>query len=165
MTRPVSVKAPAVALKPVAAPPLPIPLYYAQSSGSQQVNNTNQWKDIAGLLLILPKKTADAQVALVTLNVTAPYARGTNYPGCRFGIKVEPNPLAEPFADFTSYSKTADTTKDADHSPGRVPVTLVKKVALQSTEIAVRGAWIPIRGATCVIDTPCSLSAIIGLDG
>ena len=165
MTRPVSVKLPPMAFKP-AATPLPLPLYYVQSGTFLQQTNSNLWNPIAGLTLTLPVATPNVAVtALVTLNVPSPYAKGNNFPGCKFGLMINnATPPDPPFADITSFSKIADPA-DSERSAGRVPVTLVKRIDLGPSSINVTAVWQSIRGATCVIDSPASLSAIVGLYG
>ncbi|HEX8644918.1 MAG TPA: hypothetical protein VF702_13490 [Allosphingosinicella sp.] len=137
-------------------------LFYAQSLSQQQITNSGGWDDIAGLSLTLPKQTGDETFALVTLNVPNPYAKGSNYPGCNFTIRVNSGiDQAVPVGCFTSFNKVADPATPI--SSGRVPVTVVAKVPLDKHKpTAVQGSWQAIRGATAVVDSPCSISAVTG---
>ncbi len=137
-------------------------LFYAQSLAQQQTTNTGNWEDIAGLSLTLPKETGDEKFALVTLNVPNPYAKGSNYPGCNFTIRVNNGiDLAVPFGCFTSFNRVADPATAI--SSGRVPVTVVARIPLDKNKTTVvQGAWQSIRGATAVVDSPSSISAVTG---
>jgi hypothetical protein len=137
-------------------------LLYAQSLAQQQITNTGNWDDIAGLALTLPKQSSDEAYALVILNVPNPYAKGSDYPGCNFTIRLNgqiDNNI--PIACFTSFNKVADPATAI--SSGRVPTTLVARIPLaKGKTTAIQGAWQAIRGATAVVDTPCTLSAVVG---
>ena len=139
-------------------------LFYAQSKADQQTTDTGDWAYIAGLELTLPQATDDATFAVVTLNVPNPYAKGNDYPGCNFAIAAEVSAKVRrlsPTCCFTSSNKVADPAGPI--SAGRVPVTVVGKVMLDKEKrIGVYGQWQSVRGATAVIDSPVSLSAVTG---
>ncbi len=139
-------------------------ILYAQSLAQQQTTSSGQWDDIAGLNLTLPKATGDEQFALVTLNVPNPYAKGSDFPGCNFTVKVNGQVDGQvPFACFTSYNQVAIPGAAGGGSAGRVPTTLVARVPLAKAKATVvQGAWQSIRGATGVVDSPSSISAVLG---
>jgi hypothetical protein len=121
---------------------------------------SGNWENMTGLSLVLPTSSAGKTTALVTLNVPNPFASGTNFPGCNFAIKVN-NAIAanQPFASFTSFEQ-------APAGFGRVPTTLVVVVPLStSAPTTVQAAWQSIRGAIAKIDSPATLTAIIGAVG
>jgi hypothetical protein len=115
---------------------------------------------MTGLSLVLPTSSATQTTALVTLNVPSPFASGTNFPGGSFVIEVNNAiPANQPFASFTSFEA-------APASFGRVPTTLVVLVPLSpSGTTTVQAMWQSIRGSTVKIDSPASLSAVIGATG
>lgn len=141
-------------------------LFYAQSRASPQTTNTGGWDYIAGLELTLPQATDDAKFAVVTLNVPNPYAKGDDYPGCNFAIEMSVSGNVHrllPIGCFTSFNKVADPAGPI--SAGRVPVTVVGQVMLdKENRTRVYGKWQSVRGATAVIDSPCSISAVTGRD-
>lgn len=143
---------------------MPMRLFYAESPASQQTTSTGSWDDIVGLALTLPKSTGDEKFALVTLNVPNPYAKGNDYPGCNFAIHASVpgvSGLLAPVGCFTSFNKVADPSNPI--SSGRVPVTVVGKVLLNSKyPTQIQGKWQSIRGATAVVDSPSSISAVTG---
>lgn len=141
---------------------MPTRFLYAQSLAQGQHTNTGNWDDIAGLSLTLPAESADEKFALVILNVPNPYAKGNDYPGCNFTIRLNGQIDHNiPVACFTSFNKVADPATAI--SSGRVPTTLVARVRLMKKTQAIQGAWQSIRGATAIVDTPCSISAVLGL--
>lgn len=132
-------------------------ILYAQTSPVGQKATTGQWEDMKGLALSLPPISTDEKVALVILDVPNPYAIGNDYPGSYFAIKVNGAVDATlPVACFT-YS-----IKALPGSAGRCPTTLVARIKLGKTPIAVQAVWKSVRQSTVIVDTPCSLSAIIG---
>jgi hypothetical protein len=137
-------------------------MLYAQSLAQGQYTNTGNWDDIAGLSLTLPAESADEKFALVILNVPNPYAKGNNYPGCNFTIRLNGQiDNNVPIACFTSYNKVADPATAI--SSGRVPTTLVARIQLATgKKTVIQGAWQSIRGATAVVDTPSTISAVLG---
>lgn len=141
---------------------MPTKLLYAQSLAQTQSTSSGNWEDMAGLVLTLPQRSNDEHFALVTLNVPNPYAKGGNYPGCNFALRVTPgNTLNWPYACFTSYNKVADPATAI--SAGRVPTTLVVRVPLDFNQpTTLQAVWQSVRGATAVVDSPCSLSAVVG---
>jgi hypothetical protein len=137
-------------------------LLYAQSLAQQQTTTTGNWDDIAGLALTLPKQSADETYALVILNIPNPYAKGSDYPGCNFTIRLNGQiDNNVPIACFTSFNKVADPQTAI--SSGRVPTTLVARIQLaKGKTTAIQGAWQSVRGATAVVDTPSTISAVLG---
>jgi hypothetical protein len=47
-------------------------------------------------------------------------------------------------------------------STGRMPATLVVSIPLGTHKQTVMGMWSGVRGSTVIIDTPATLSAILG---
>lgn len=129
-------------------------ILYDQIVGAPPVTS-DQLVDITGLSLVLPPRSATQESALITLNVPAPYAEGSNYPGLVFGINV--NGVVVAVGAFT-YSAQVPA------SFGRMPITLVAKVPLQANPLQVRAQWASVRGSTGKIDSFASLSAILGTD-
>ena len=143
---------------------MPMRLFYAESSQSLQTTNTGAWNDIVGLTLTLPKSSGDEKFALVTLNVPNPYAKGNDYPGCNFAIHASvpgSSGHLKPVGCFTSFNKVADPATAI--SSGRVPVTVVGRVMLHKDHpTLIQGQWQSVRGATAVLDTAASISAVTG---
>jgi hypothetical protein len=89
------------------------------------------------------------------LNVPNPYASGNNYPGGNFGLQVN-GTLQSPFASFTYNEQNPPST-------GRIPTTLCAVVPLSQTGAStVVAVWSGVRGSTVHIDSPATLTAIIG---
>ena len=129
-----------------------IMLVYAQSSGSQSTNS-GSWTPIPGLAVTIPRGAG--LKALLILNVPNPYASGNNYPGGNFGLQVNGAPLA-PVATFTYNEPVPNST-------GRIPTTLTAVVPLnQSEDLSVVAVWSGVRGSTVHIDTPATLTGILG---
>lgn len=124
---------------------------YAQIIGAPSVSS-EQLIDISGLSFQLPAASATEKSALITLNVPAPYAAGSNYPGIVFGINVNGVVVAQGAFTYSDQSPS---------SYGRMPVTVVVKVPLQLHPSQVRAQWASVRGSTGVIDSFASLSAIL----
>lgn len=125
---------------------------YAQTSGTQSTSSAS-WTPIPGLALQLPRSVGDS--ALLILNVPNPYATGSNFPGGNFGLQVNGTILA-PYASFTYNEQIPQST-------GRMPTTLCAMVQLSSKEdSAVVAVWSGVRGSTVHIDSPATLTAIIG---
>jgi streptogramin lyase len=125
---------------------------YVKIPGPLSTSSGN-WDAMTGLSLVLPTSSASQTRALVTLNVPNAYASGTNYPGCTFAIEVNNTiDMTQPVAGFTSLNGF-----------GRTPTTLVVMVPLSTTgPTTVQAMWQSVRGANVVIDSPASLSAVIG---
>lgn len=132
-------------------------ILYAHSSPVQQTATTGLWEDIHGLTLTLPPANADAKQALVILDVPNPYAKGNDFPGSYFTIKVNGNIDATiPVACFTCFVQ-------APGNWGRQPTTLVARVKLGRSPIQLQGAWQSVRHSTVIVDTLCTLSAVLGM--
>ncbi len=103
-----------------------------------------------------PKGMYGAKAAMVMLNVTAPYAKGDDYPGIEFSLVTR-----KPEATLITGCITSES-KDPD-SFGRRPITLVKAVELTNDELCVYAYWKSIRNSTCIIDWmgPATLTAIL----
>jgi hypothetical protein len=125
---------------------------YAQSSGSNSTNS-GSWTPIPGLAITLPRGVGVS--VLLILNVPNPYATGNDFPGGFFGLQVN-GALLAPFASFT-YNEAAPA------STGRIPTTLTAVVSLNNSEdISVVAVWSGVRGSTVHIDSPASLTAVVG---
>jgi hypothetical protein len=124
---------------------------YAQTSGDQSTNS-GSFVPIPGLTLIIPEGAGIS--ALVILNVPNPYARGNEYPGGTFGISV--NGTVSPVTATFTYNELVPA------STGRIPTTLVISVPLGIKPQTIMGMWFGVRNSTVHIDSPASLSAIIG---
>jgi hypothetical protein len=124
---------------------------YAQTSGDQSTNS-GSFVPIPGLTLIIPEGAGIS--ALVILNVPNPYARGNEYPGGTFGISV--NGTVSPVTATFTYNELVPA------STGRIPTTLVISVPLGIKPQTIMGMWFGVRNSTVYIDSPASLSAIIG---
>lgn len=133
-------------------------ILYVETSPTQQQATTGNWEIMKGLALTLPPANSDAKVALVILNVPNPYAIGNNYPGANFSINVTGSFAGTvPIACFT-YS-----TQSLPNSSGRMPTTLVARIPLVKGTLALQAVWQSVRQSTVIVDTPCSLSAILGM--
>jgi hypothetical protein len=132
-------------------------ILYTQTSPVGQTATTGQWEDMKGLALTLPTISADEKVALVILDVPNPYAIGTNYPGSNFAIKV--NSVVDPTLPIACFTYSIQSLPG---SAGRCPTTLVVRIKLGKKPIPIQAAWQSVRQSTVIVDTPCTLSAIIG---
>jgi mannose-binding lectin len=122
---------------------------FAQFSGQQQqfLNSVA----IPGLTLTLPEGAGES--ALVTLNVPASYAVIANFTsgrGGQFNISVDGTTLPA----YAEYDYVV--SMNSQNTPVRMPTTLVVAVPLKLRTQTVVGF-----AANCIIDSPCSLSAII----
>ena len=120
---------------------------YAQSSGKHSTN-TSTWTAIPGLKIELPEGVGD--IAIVTLNVPAPWATGNNYPGGVFAIAVDGK--RSPVLATFSYSE--------EQGNSRIPTTLVVGVPLAAKNQTVHAEWQNVRGSAVHIDSPATLNAI-----
>ncbi len=133
-------------------------ILYVTSSPAQQNTTSGQWDDIKGLTLTLPPANADAKVALVILDIPNPYAIGTNFPAANFAVKVNGNIVSSmPHACFSYF------VQNLPGSSGRMPTTLVVQVKLGRSPIVLQGAWQSIRQSKVIVDTLCSMSAVLGM--
>jgi|HubBroStandDraft_1064217.scaffolds.fasta_scaffold00011_62 hypothetical protein len=127
-------------------------LTYAQTTGSLSTSSST-WTPIPGLAIKLPR--AVERSALVILNIPNPYARGEDFPGGDFGLQVD-GTLLGPYASFT-YSEQRPA------SFGRMPTTLSVVVPLSGDhEVAVVAVWSGIRGSTVNLDSPATLTGLLG---
>jgi hypothetical protein len=135
-----------------------------QTKSTQAQTHSSDWTLIdEGLQMVLPRASADFDYSLVTLNIPNPYATGSDAPCGYFGISVMDNMgkyiVQPPFACFSYQS-------DAPQRFGRCPTTLVIEVKLNRIDrTSIRGVWKSMRGSTVIIDSPASLSAILGFKG
>jgi len=128
-------------------------ILYAETAGSLSTNSSN-WTNIPGLQFTLPPISAGQTQSLITLNLPNPYATGSDNPGGYVGLSVNGSVLV-PVGCFTTETKSPGNT-------GRIPTTLVVRVRLLNgnTQL-VAAVWQSVRGSNVVVDTPCSLSAVI----
>lgn len=127
-------------------------ILFASTAGTLNTSSGG-WTPIPGLSFTLPPLSPSKKVALITLNVPNPYARGNDYPGGNFGISVNGAVLV-PTAVFT-YSLQNPP------NPGRCPTTLVVQVRLTANSQQIAAVWQSVRSSNVVMDTPSSLSAVI----
>jgi hypothetical protein len=133
-------------------------ILYAETNPVQQTTNNANFVDMTGLALTLPAANANAKQALVILDVPNPYAIGSNFPGANFRLRVNGVVQAGlPIACFT-YS-----IQNLPGSSGRCPTTLVARVKLGSIPLVVQAVWQSVRNSKVIVDTPCSISAILGV--
>ena len=125
--------------------------FYSQTTGNLQTNSTS-WTAIPGLTLTIP---AGVQIfASITLNVPCPYASGNDFPGGNFGIEV--NGKVSPVVAGFTYNEAQPA------STGRIPTTLVVGIPLTSEPQTITAVWSGVRGSTVHLDTPATLTALIG---
>lgn len=133
-------------------------ILYAQTNPVHQTTINAAFVDIAGLALTLPPANANEKQALIILDVPNPYAIGTNFPGANFRLKVNGNvDPALPIACFTYF------VQNLPGSSGRMPTTLVARVKLGPGPTTVQAVWQSVRNSKVIVDTPCSISAILGV--
>jgi hypothetical protein len=124
---------------------------YAQTSGGQSTSSAS-WVPIPGLSFTIPEGVGTS--ALVILNLPNPYATGKDNPGGVLGISVN-GTVSPVVASFTYNEQVPPST-------GRIPTTLVVGVPLAGKPQAVAAMWQGVRGSTVIIDSPATLSAILG---
>ncbi|HEX8225801.1 MAG TPA: hypothetical protein VF605_18495 [Allosphingosinicella sp.] len=133
-------------------------ILYAQTNPVHQTTNNAAFVDMAGLTLTLPAASATARHALLILDVPNPYAIGSNFPGANFRFKV--NNVVDmtlPIACFTYF------VQNLPGSSGRMPTNLVARVKLGSAATTVQAVWQSVRSSKVIVDTPCSISAVLGV--
>jgi hypothetical protein len=124
---------------------------YAQTSGSLSTTS-GEFTAIPGLAITLPR--AVDVMSLVILNLPNPYATGSDYPGAVLGITID-GVLSPVQASFTYSSQQPE-------SSGRMPTTLVVGVPLIDQLQQVQAVWFAVRGSTVNLDSPATLTAVIG---
>ena len=107
---------------------------------------------ISGLSITIPEGVGIS--ALVILNVPNPFAQGNDFPGGTFGLSVG-GVISPVVAVFTYNEKIPPST-------GRIPTTLVISVPLTNKKQEVQAMWSGVRGSKVIIDSPATLSGIIG---
>ena len=125
--------------------------YYAQTSGTHQTNSSSP-VPIPGLGFQIPQGVKDN--IIVILDVPNPYAQGNNFPGGWFGIAVN-GKIQPAYASFTYGVQVPQ-------SFNRMPTTLVVSVPLGGAPQTVQAMWSGIRGSTVIIDSPATLSGLLG---
>jgi len=123
---------------------------YAQTSGTLSTNS-GTFTPMQSLTLTIPEGVGTT--AIIILNVPAPYAQGSDYPGGTFGITVN-GAAPTVIASFTYNDQSPGST-------GRIPTTLVVGVPLVNAAQTIQAAWYGIRGSTVIIDSPATLTAIM----
>ena len=126
-------------------------ILYVQTSGNPSTNS-GSFVPIPGLTLALPEGVDTS--ALIILNLPNPYAKGSDFPGGTLGISV--NGTISPVIAVFTYNEQQPV------STGRIPTTLVVSIPLGLKPQTVMGMWSGVRNSTVIIDTPASLSAIVG---
>jgi hypothetical protein len=124
---------------------------YAQTSGTHSTDS-GSLVPIPGLSITIPEGVGIS--ALVILNLPNPFATGNDFPGGTFGISVN-GTISPVVAVFTYNEKIPPST-------GRIPTTLVVSVPLINKRQEIVGMWSGVRGSKVIIDTPATLSAVIG---
>jgi hypothetical protein len=124
---------------------------YAQTTGNQ-LTNSGSWTAIPGLTITLP---GGVQVmATVILSVPLPYATGNDFPGGNFGIEV--NGTISPVVGGFTYNE------QQPQATGRIPTTLVVGVPLTPSPQTVTAVWSGVRGSTVILDSPATLTGLLG---
>lgn len=117
---------------------------------------SDQWVDIAGLRIEIPKlvDTGARRTAVIILNIPDSYATDATpqYPGLQFAIAVDHQVLAE--GQWTYESK-------APASFARQSITLVHAVPLTAQAQTVEGQWRSIRTSTGLLGQDATLTVII----
>jgi mannose-binding lectin len=124
---------------------------YAQTSGTHSTDS-GSLVPIPGLSITLPEGVGIS--ALVILNLPNPFATGNDFPGGTFGISV--NGTISPVVAVFTYNEQIPP------STGRIPTTLVVNVPLINKRQEIVGMWSGVRGSKVIIDTPATLSGVIG---
>ena len=138
--------------------PSPTILYAETNPVTQTTNNAN-FVDMTGLALTLPAASGNESQALVILDVPNPYAIGSNYPGAVFRLKV--NNVVDPALPMACFTYSI---QNLPGSAGRQPTTLVARIKLnKKTATTVQAVWQSVRNSTVKLDTPCTLSAVLGV--
>ena len=124
---------------------------YAQTSGTHSTDS-GSFVPIPGLSITIPEGVGIS--ALIILNVPNPFAQGNDFPGGTFGISV--SGITSPVVAVFTYNEKIPPLA------GRIPTTLVASVPLMNKKQEVLGMWFGVRGSKVIIDTPATLSGIIG---
>ena len=124
---------------------------YAQTSGTHSTDS-GSLVPIPGLSITIPEGVGIS--ALVILNLPNPFATGNDFPGGTFGISV--NGTISPVVAVFTYNEQIPP------STGRIPTTLVVNVPLINKRQEIVGMWSGVRGSKVIIDTPATLSGVIG---
>ena len=124
---------------------------YAQTSGTHSTDS-GSFVPIPGLSITIPEGVGIS--ALVILNLPNPFATGNDFPGGTFGISV--NGTISPVVAVFTYNEQIPP------STGRIPTTLVVNVPLINKRQEIVGMWSGVRGSKVIIDTPATLSGVIG---
>ena len=135
---------------------MPSIILYAETNPVTQTTTNPNFVDMTGLTLTLPPASANGKQALIILDVPNPYALGNDYPGAYFRLKAA-NVSLNPIACFTY------TLQQLPVIAGRMPTTLVARVKLGSAPIVVQAQWQSVRNSKVIVDTPCSISAVLGV--
>lgn len=125
-------------------------IFYAETTATLTTNSATL-VDLPGLAVTIPAWVLRPQNAIVTVNIPNPCASGEDFPGAFFQVAVN-GTLQNAVGAFT-YNEAKPA------SNGRIPMTLVTKIALpvanQAATIQVK--WAGLRGSTVHIDSPTSL--------
>ncbi len=124
---------------------------FVQTSGTHSTNSAS-FVPIPGLSIALPQGVDT--LALIILNLPFPFAQGNNFPGGNVGISI--NGAVSPVVGGFTYSEQVPPLN------GRVPTTLVVGVPLTIRRQIIEAVWSGVRGSTVTIDSPATLSAILG---
>ncbi len=137
-------------------------MYKAKSAPGLQKTASGQWKPINGLSMTLPAAGNNFQIACVILNLTGPYVTGSSFPGAEFTVTVNGQLIPDHFAIAVFGSANKEVYPGgAAIRPARVPTTLVGLIGL-ALGTQLQAVWRSVNGATVVIDTPCTMTAIFG---
>ena len=124
---------------------------FVQTSGTHSTNSAS-FVPIPGLRIALPQGVNT--LALIILNLPLPFAQGSNFPGGNVGISIDG--AVSPVVGGFTYSEQVPPLN------GRVPTTLVVGVPLTIRWQIIEAVWSGVRGSTVTIDSPATLSAILG---
>ena len=124
---------------------------FVQTSGTHSTNFAS-FVPIPGLSIALPQGVDT--LALIILNLPLPFAQGNNFPGGNVGISIDG--AVSPVVGWFTYSEQVPPLN------GRVPTTLVVGVPLTIRWQIIEAVWSGVRGSTVTIDSPATLSAILG---
>jgi hypothetical protein len=113
------------------------------------ITNGGSFVDIEGLNLQLPPSTTAANAALITLNLSQPYADGGSSNGIAYQIDVNGSSvIIGSWANGTSQN-------------GRSPFTMITLVKLTANQQFVQAQWAGVRGTTAHLGSSASLSALL----